>query len=376
MSAWTFQDPKQLAKLGAKHCPWSVGWYDPDGRRKSKSIGSRSMAEKHARKIEGQIAAGTYSGSTRATWADFRREYESKIGATLSPGTREVIAAALDAFEEAVHPARVSAVKTATIDGFIAKRKESRGRRPDTKKSAASINKELRHLKAVFRVAHDWGYLAAVPKMRMLKEAEKLPRFITAEHFADIYDHCDAASEPMGLPYPPRDWWRALLTMAYMTGWRIGECLSVRRDDIDLEAGTAITRAKDNKGKRDAVLPLHPVVIEHLSSLGAFSPLMFPWPHSRRKLYDEFHAIQNAAGINLPCDGNHAHTAACHLYGFHDTRRAFATMNAANMTGDALQKLMRHRSYTTTQRYINLAGQVNAAVPALFVPPKLAGKQA
>jgi len=28
------------------------------------------------------------------------------------------------------------------------------------------------------------------------------------------------------------------------------------------------------------------------------------------------------------------------------------------MTGDALQKLMRHKSYATTQRYINLAGVV------------------
>jgi hypothetical protein len=37
---------------------------------------------------------------------------------------------------------------------------------------------------------------------------------------------------------------------------------------------------------------------------------------------------------------------------------------------------MRHKSYTTTQRYVNLAGQVNAAVVTLFVPDVLNRKQA
>ncbi|MEX2175887.1 MAG: tyrosine-type recombinase/integrase [Pirellulaceae bacterium] len=86
--------------------------------------------------------------------------------------------------------------------------------------------------------------------------------------------------------------------------------------------------------------------------------------------------MQQAAGIKLPCEDAHDHTEACHLYGFHDLRRGFATLNAGNMSGDALQKLMRHKSYSTTQRYINLAGQVNAAVATLFVPDVLNRKNA
>jgi len=41
------------------------------------------------------------------------------------------------------------------------------------------------------------------------------------------------------------------------------------------------------------------------------------------------------------------------------------------MTPDALQSLMRHQSYTTTQRYINMARQLNRAVEALYVPSVL-----
>src|SRR5207249_10185378 len=108
---------------------------------------------------------------------------------------------------------------------------------------------------------------------------------------------------------------------------------------------------------------------------------VFPWNHNRRTLDTEFHRIQLAAvvknqdgtegGIHLPCQENHEHTEACHLYGFHDLRRAFATMNADKLTPDALQALMRHKSYSTTQRYINIARQLNPAVAGLHVPEVL-----
>jgi integrase len=55
-------------------------------------------------------------------------------------------------------------------------------------------------------------------------------------------------------------------------------------------------------------------------------------------------------------------------YGFHDLRRAFATMNADRLTADALQLLMQHKDYKTTQRYINMARQLNPAAQNLFVP--------
>lgn len=44
------------------------------------------------------------------------------------------------------------------------------------------------------------------------------------------------------------------------------------------------------------------------------------------------------------------------------------TTHAETLTADALQALMRHKSYQTTQRYINMARQLNRAVDALHVP--------
>lgn len=374
MNAWTFQDKKQLAKLGDK-CPWSVGWYDPDGKRKQKTIGSKSLAEKHARKVEGQLAAGVYQNDARKSWADFKQEFEARICSTMEPATKAATLLALKYFADAVKPAKVASIKTQTIDDFIAKRRQDEGRHGEPV-SAATVNRDLRHVKAALRVAHEWGYLPIVPKVRMLKENQKLKRHVTAEHFAAMYGACDAAPRPTQLPYPAADWWRALLTFAYMTGWRIRECLALKRADLDLDAAVAITRAADNKGRRDEAVPLHPIVVDHLRKLVSFHPFVFPYPHADRGLWDDFAAIQKAAGINLPCDEDHDHDDTCHRYGFHDFRRAFATLNAPTLSAHALQKLMRHKSMATTQGYVNMASQLQTAVAGLHVPDVLTKKQA
>lgn len=54
VGAWLFQDRKQLAKLG-DDAPWCVGWYDPDGKRKGKTIGTRDAAEQHALELSKQL---------------------------------------------------------------------------------------------------------------------------------------------------------------------------------------------------------------------------------------------------------------------------------------------------------------------------------
>jgi integrase len=141
----------------------------------------------------------------------------------------------------------------------------------------ATINKELRHIRAVLRIAKDWGYLPEVPRFRMQREPGQLPNYVNGDHFALIYGACDKARMPEDLPnVAPADWWRALLVTGYMTGWRIGDMLGLRRTDLDLDAGTALSRAEENKGKRDALVKLHPVVIEHLCKLVGFGPVVFP----------------------------------------------------------------------------------------------------
>ena len=376
MRAWLFQDSRQLRNLGEDKCPWSVGWYF-EGKKRSKCVGSKSMAEKFRKKIEGELAAGLFKPPARKNWEAFRKEYEEKIGSGLASGTREVVKSTLDNFERIAKPSKLTAIKTDTIDGFVAKRRTERGKKVGSKVSPSTINRELRHLRAALNIACDWGYLPTVPKIRKVRESEEIGQVITAEHFQLIYGACHAAKRPGNLPCTPEEWWQALLVFGITTGWRIGEILAFRREDLDVETGAIMTRAADNKGSRDDRDYLTPVALEHVRRIVSFNPLVFPWTHDRGTLFDEFYAIQAAAVdkdgnelVYLPCPdaGKHVCSDSCHRYGFHALRRGYATLNADSMAAPVLQKKMRHKSFSTTLRYIGLADKMKVATEAVHVP--------
>jgi integrase len=377
MKAWLYQDAKQVKKLGKAKASWYVGWLDPAGKRRCKSFGPGAEGKRRAfqgqKKIEAQLLTGTYQDVSKKKWAEFRTEYDAKVLTGMAAKTRAAAECSLGHFERIVKPQKMTAVTAAAIASFVATRRQEPGLKDGSTVSPATVNHDLRHIKSALSIAHEWGFLPAVPKVRMEKEPKKLPTYVTPDHFARIYAACDQAKLPANLQgVSPGDWWRALLVMGYMTGWRISELLALRRDDLDLEGGVAVTRAEDNKGRRDERVQLHPVVIEHLRKVRTFGPCALQWDYNPRTLHAAFLRLQEAAGIHLPCAENHGHTRYCHVYGFHDLRRAFATMNADRLTADSLQALMRHKSYQTTQRYIALARQMDEAVASLHSAGRVA----
>ena len=379
MSAWITQLGKQVKKLGADKASWYAEWHEPDGTRRQKSCGpgskGKKLAERLRDRIKAELLTETYNRRDRIAWSQFVREYRKIILSANKPGTEREAMTSIRHFTRILSLAdkNMLAITAARIDVFKSKRRKEPGKKPGSTVSPATINKDLRNIKAALGVAVEWGYLDSVPKIRFVKEPKQLPTYVTPEHFVMIYAASDVAKKPFGFPFLPADWWRGLIVTAQMTGWRISELLALRWADVDLDVATAITRAADNKGDRAEMVRLHPVVIDHLQRLKSFDVHVFPWPHDRRTLYTEFARIQDEAGIHLPCriDRPHKCTAACHQYGFHDERRSFATMNAPNMTREVLQSLMRHKSPLTTQRYINMSQQLNPAIANLYVPDVL-----
>ncbi|MEI8375376.1 MAG: tyrosine-type recombinase/integrase [Planctomycetota bacterium] len=366
MRAWIYQDSKQVKKKGADDASWFVGWYDPEGKQRCRSCGSgekgQRNAEKLQRRIEGELAAGTYQMNVRKTWKEFRTEFDTKVLPGKRITTQRAYMYCLDNFERIIKPVRLQAITTKTVNDFVAARRTEPGMRKGTLVGKATINKELRHLRAALRKAHDLGYLSKVPKFSFEKEPKKLPSYMSDAHFLAIYAQCEVAKHPSDLPngVTACAWWQGLLTTAFMTGWRISSLMALTWDDVDLEAGTALSAAADNKGDRDQFIPLHPIVIEHLKALKvAFTKQVFPWSLARAMLWKQFQRLQKAANVK---------PTKKEWYGFHDVRRGFATYNADRMTADALQALMGHKDYSTTQRYINMARQLNPTVANLFVP--------
>ena len=157
-----------VKKVGGKQVPL-VSRSQPDGKKRSRKIGSKSMAEKFRQKIEGQLASGTYQANAKTTWKAFRREYEDRVVSAMPISSQEQVKAALTHFERVVKPGKMAGIKASTIDGFIAKRRLERGKYAGSKISPATVNKDLRHVKAALRYAHDWEYLPNVPRIRMLR---------------------------------------------------------------------------------------------------------------------------------------------------------------------------------------------------------------
>ena len=79
-------------------------------------------------------------------------------------------------------------------------RRQEPGKKKGSTVSPATVNKDLRHLRAVL---HD-GERVGLPadrcrEFRMEQEPKKLPTYVTGDHFAAIYAACDDGPDAGGL---------------------------------------------------------------------------------------------------------------------------------------------------------------------------------
>ncbi len=357
--AWIHQKARDIEKYGTKKAPWVVDWIEPNGKRRSKSFGpgreNKSRAKHYAIELHVQLANGTYEGQRKETWEQFREKYDDLVICKFSALNREAATHALLQFKKFTGIGKMTEISDEIIDRYIIRLTEA-------KYSPATINKNLRYLKSALRKASRWEFIERVPEINMLRLQEKEKTFVDDEQFRSMYNACEVARSPNIPNVSPIQYWRALLTFAYLTGWRISQILSLTWDNIDLEGGTAFAPADTTKGKRDERIPLHGAVIEHLRPLLASETHeVFQWKSGKRQSYEVFHKIQDKAGLsNCGKDGGY--------FGFHDLRRGYATANAEHMDLFELQKLMQHRTLETTQGYVSMAGKLKKAINKAHVP--------
>lgn len=375
-----YRKPWQIRrKLKSGRISHGVGWIDDNGNRCSRAFGTSPESKKAAfrffkKKVQEGLAGSMESRKERVSWEKFTEEYlDYKESRKKSKHSIALIELTFKHFKRITEINNMDQINLKMIQDFVTIRLKDRGVKQGSSVSPATVNKELRYLRGAFDYAYKLGYLKKKIDFtdETLVEPGKEYICCTPKHFEMIYNACDAATKPVLEDITPGEFWRALITFCYLTGWRIDETVNIPKSRVDLQKGTALTVHTSNKGRKDVRSFLDPAIVSHLEGIWSDNDKLFPFEHNSRQLWVQLQKIQREAGINLDCRirTEHVCTEACHQYSFHDFRRAFIDNNREYLSEVELQILARHADIQTTLGYINSSRAANLDVRKKLYKP-------
>ena len=345
-------------KHGRQHTRWMIHVHHtwPDGRkqsiRKVSPVQTRRGAEAYEREVRKLLASGSWQEGDRKqtpTLEGFAEEflaYQKTLNKPSELANKEMILRVhlLPVFGKR----RLDQIDERAIDAYKVEKLEQVTRRgkpynPNT------VNKHLKLLARILRIARKWKLISDVPEVGLLKSRKTDFDFLTFEE-AEAF----IAAAKQHAPH-----WHPFVVVALRTGLRVGELIALRwREDVDLVRGrvTVMQSYNPHNGfmstKNDKIreLPLTWDAIAALEAqrelVDADSELVFPGPDgevlSANKTNEVLAEISEAAGIRRI----HNHTM----------RHSFASQ--AVMRGIPIrqvQEWLGHGSIVVTMRYAHLA---------------------
>lgn len=352
----------QVLKLPNGKSPyWYLRWWEPcpDGttwkeRWKSTRTEVKKEADQKRRQLERELEAGKeFEGEI--LWEDFAKEFLEKHASRKPATTLDFYERALRIFSDTAKPKRLSQVKLVMLEDFANARLKE-------KLAPATVNRDLRHIRAALRWAKRRGLVSDVPDFKSLfvKEIRKKPTIIPEEDFIAMVG---ALRKPdCRLTKRPSEWWRIFLYLAYYIGARRGELLSLSWDDISISSLEIRVQASTSKSRKERVIPMAAELADVLKQWKAQSATngpadpVLPWPFDTyRQLYEDWHRIQSSAGIP---EGAHYVPKNC--------RSTCASELIANQVPTVVVKdFLGHATVATTENYyINTKPAMRAAAQA------------
>jgi integrase len=216
---------------------------------------------------------------------------------------------------------------------------EYKNRRRSESASPCTINRELALMKHAFNLAvREWEWITENPVIRvsMEKEPPSRDRWLTYE-------------EEEALLSASPQWLKEIITFAVETGCRREEILSLTWKDVDIFKKVVIIFAKKTGDRR--TIPLTAKAFDVLklkekarTKRGSIKREDFVFPHPGRQRVN-FHTLRWAFEKAIE-------KAQIEDFRFHDLRHTFASRLAQQGVDPyTIQKLMGHKTFTTTQRY-------------------------
>lgn len=226
--------------------------------------------------------------------------------------------------------------------------------------TAGTKRTERNALQTYYRFLRDDGYRDDDPSERLaaVQVPKGKPRPFTAEQI-DAMLNSGAYKRT-----------RAMILLGYYQGFRVSSIARVHGSDIDLRGRTIHTIAK---GKKDAILPLHPVVAD----LAYQMPRDGYWFPARR---GEAGHIKGSAVTNLVAKAKARAGITDPKLTAHSLRHAFGTdLVEQGVDIRVVQELMLHEDLSTTQIYTGVsenrkrAGLITLPVRSI---PEVSGRRA
>jgi integrase len=214
-------------------------------------------------------------------------------------------------------------------------------------KTPSTLNRYVVALSAVFTWAIEVrlcpkGWSNPCRGVRRLQEPDGRVRFLDPEERARLFEQC------RGSKYPRL---YALVLTAMLTGARLGELLSLRWRDLDLQAGIASLERTKNGDRRTLILL--PQVIEALAPFRSGDRDRFVFGSVRSK-YQAPATIDSAFRDAVA-------RADVKDFHFHDLRHCCASyMAQAGHPLNVIAEVLGHRKLDMTRRYAHLTTQTKA----------------
>jgi len=376
---------------------YRLQWTDEEGRRRTRSVGPNlKHAERERVKLEAEINRGDFREVKKILLKRFAEEHLRLMEGRVQPATLASQRTALSLLAEVADESRrLDKIGYAVIERFVKRRRnmyrlrwyagggrvetceadsdperaeamraerevalnEGRsGRRRkvqlDAPASPATVNKDLRTLKAILNHAVKRGYMRDNPVMevRFLREPEKVFRVLSRDEINRLLLACPGLT------------WRAICFMALTTGVRKGEWQNLQWEDVDLEAGIATIRNHaDHRTKTARVrrVALVPALVAMLRQLKGAETTGYVFRNEsggrlRYNIHKKLARIVKDAGI-----------PHCTMHDFRETCASHMAM--AGVSEAIVGKCLGHSNTQTTRKhYEGILPEALAAAPRLL----------
>ncbi|MEO1196370.1 MAG: tyrosine-type recombinase/integrase [Pseudomonadota bacterium] len=220
------------------------------------------------------------------------------------------------------------------------------------RKTPYLANRTLALLSTMFELSVRWGYRPSNPAKGIAKfHEEQRDRWLSDDELARLLSALDDHPNQVAAN---------AIRLQLLTGARIGEVLSARWENFDLDRGVWTKPSHHTKQKRTEHLPLSASALELLRGMsdvaGDSSAFLFPGRKPDKPIADLkrfWKSVTASAGLEGYRIHDNRHTHASHLV-------------SSGMSLTIVGRLLGHTNPMTTQRYAHLADDPLRAAAEVF----------